>query len=165
MQSNGDLSFNQIYAHKAVLQSILRRRWWSRVWVSQEVSLARDVIFRIGHAEIPWAVLSGFLQKLDFGQGTRALDFINGVTDTQAEAYDLIELAVRFRTRIATDPRDKIFGLLALVHSSHQAELIKPDYSMSPLEVFVRVVAMHMASSQSLASIVLDESRPAVGCL
>ena len=62
-------------------------------------------------------------------------------------AATLLDVLARFREAEASDPRDKIYGLLGLTSEDHG---IVPDYSKSVQEVFIDATAAHINMTQTL---------------
>ncbi|MCJ1456892.1 hypothetical protein MMC28_007258 [Mycoblastus sanguinarius] len=59
------------------LKVFFRRRWFQRLWVVQEITLAKDVFFMCGAQTLPWEELwkaSVFLDKLRHSVGLKALN-------------------------------------------------------------------------------------------
>ncbi|MCJ1450113.1 hypothetical protein MMC28_000442 [Mycoblastus sanguinarius] len=153
------------------LQDILNRRWWSRVWVVQEVALGRRVILRCGDEEIGWESLSKFLasqtntQSLDIKREVSSL--IKFTTARRGgfplrKRVGLLHLAAHFRDRTATDPRDKLFGLLGLVNK--EKEPLEPDWTKAPLTVFADFAASCIERNKNLGILVLAEEQCASQC-
>ena len=132
---------------------ILKRPWFERTWVVQELALSRqDPVILIGHRAFSW---KSFLQHAGF-----ILNYLDKITGFKASDYkDRFERASSFNAiRIAkwepsrqgtaffayqlrrtlylsaTDPRDKVFGLLGI--SEFGSKRLLPDYAKSVLEVY-----------------------------
>ena len=150
--------------------------WWSRIWVVQEIALPKSVTIMYGTVSAPWSMLaravSNFINHsrsccfqsmiIPRDQANVLLDFtqrILDITNLRLEHRDtklfhssmdntsLLPLLRRFRNRKSTDPRDKIYALLALARS---AELV-PDYTLSEQEVFRRATLEVIYASKSLS--------------
>ncbi|KAK2028746.1 heterokaryon incompatibility protein, partial [Colletotrichum zoysiae] len=108
---------------RLALQTLLKRRYFSRAWVLQEVALARKATLICGKFSMPWSALPSVLQF-------------------RAPAYrdssDLLQLLDLARHSHATDPRDKLFAVFGLV-SCADADGIAPDYTKSTEEVYMRM--------------------------
>jgi hypothetical protein len=53
------------------------------------------------------------------------------------------------RSRVASDRRDKIYAILGL-YNSNGVKPIKPDYTLSPREVYLQVARMLLEGSTGL---------------
>lgn len=151
------------------LHDLLRRRWWSRVWIVQEVALGHNIVVRSGQHELPWDTLSRFLQSSQRVPGLKVdqkiLDFVLQISVLKSSQADpehgLLALALRFRNRVAADPRDKLYGLRALLHST-TSETIDADYTKSSPRVFTAFAASYI--DRDISVMALAESRHTLGC-
>lgn len=133
------------------VQSLLTRSWWTRIWTAQEWILAKTSIFQSGRYTLKGEVLlrcldhyrrhvkstdcchmqlsSDFLFRIgDSLQPLLALDSVKQSYAGEDFSYSLGFL----RLREATDPRDKVYGVLALA-AERYAGLIRADYAL-PVE-------------------------------
>jgi hypothetical protein len=137
---------------------LLRRSYFARIWVIQEVALSHKIEIACGSDRISWwdftigaaiILVSGLGSKSAAGIGNilvaRALlpwTSQNGRDDparifqtlTQRglpQAGDILAMAILFRRSHATDPVDKLFGLLALCEQIREGSTygISPAYS------------------------------------
>ncbi|KAK4442713.1 hypothetical protein QBC34DRAFT_281852, partial [Podospora aff. communis PSN243] len=129
--------------------SFLTRPYWSRVWIIQELCVAREILLVCGDQTAPWSVLRAQLADfrkeslLDGGPSYSIEDF------GQFVPYNLVSLMERYREKEvglgsllsftsqaqATDPRDRVYSLLGLV-TDGSADDIVPNYTLSPCEVY-----------------------------
>jgi hypothetical protein len=148
-----------------VLQDILERPWFERVWTVQEAALARhttlicgeykvswssdlrnlrSVIFRIKSAAISpyFSAASGRKSKLDWSPLTDILE-----TQLRQAARregvilhrNQLDIAYQFRHRECRDPRDNYFAMFGIVESEKGGDLrFTVDYSMSLEQVHQR---------------------------
>ena len=141
------------------LGRLMGRAWWHRLWVVQEVSLAREAWLHCGNEVRSWeacqtAARHAFLHKVrcrpDYckNQDNFALEalgrFIHGAA--QFEVYQggrpLLEMVAKSRARGASDPRDRIYALLGLV-SLEEMESLAVDYNLSVSEVYQEIRLCH----------------------
>ena len=152
------------------LQEMMRSRWWSRVWIVQEVALAPNVLVRSGHYEIAWQTLVTCLQRLsrveEHGLDTKVMSFVSSISELKCSDIDpkngLLELALRFRDRVAGDPRDKLIGFCGLLKSTASG-IPKNAYQMKAPELFARFAAYWVEKTDSQAVIALAENRAIPG--
>ncbi|KAK0648017.1 heterokaryon incompatibility protein-domain-containing protein [Cercophora newfieldiana] len=78
---------------------------------------------------------------------------------SQGDSISPLHVLQRFHARQATDPRDKVFGLLGLMNSPFLA----PDYGLSCEEVFLAAAAAAITSSQNLEILASASSVSHVG--
>ncbi|KAI8937880.1 hypothetical protein NX059_005567 [Plenodomus lindquistii] len=125
----------------AALKKLFAKRWASRVWVIQEVALARKLTMITGAVAIGMdtqfmtrvrgrARASGLLVP-----GPLAWDPI-----VSAPSRDLLTMLHMSRNCNSTDQRDKVYGLLGLT-GERLRSLIEVDYAQSIEEVFTRASA------------------------
>ncbi|KAF2727267.1 hypothetical protein EJ04DRAFT_595468 [Polyplosphaeria fusca] len=149
--------------------------WWSRVWVVQEVAIPLRVTVLYGTVSTPWEMfdtaakrytdhISSCCSELqsslsrdlisvldDFSRSTLSIAGLrNASAQTETTNSTLLLLLRKFWNRKASDPRDKVYALLSLAHSSGQTLEITPDYSKSEVEVFTQATLECIYSSKSL---------------
>ncbi|RYP49315.1 hypothetical protein DL768_004940 [Monosporascus sp. mg162] len=142
--------------------ALFKRPWFSRLWIIQEVAVARNPVVACGSSRISWDALlkalrySGMLGIESFYYNAINL---NGVYDLQncrkqyleGTPSSLSKLLTRTQQAAATNPLDKIYGLWAIADRSNIAQLsITPSYKI-PVENLYRDVAVHtLRTSRSL---------------
>ena len=129
----------------AALRGILARRYFSRLWVLQEVALARQAVLVCGSTTVPWSCFT--LGNL---RARRMLNELIGsvplppVIRFDAPRYkgpdDLPTLLDVARPCKASDPRDKVFALLGLIAGA-QTEGLIADYTLTVEQVYTSVAA------------------------
>lgn len=150
-----------------VIQKTLRHRWWSRVWVVPEVARGHWVVVKSGQDELPWETLSTFLLCCHLIPNFRVLpkvvDFAKAIGDLKRPDYSdpprgLVDLATRFRHRVAGDPHDKVFALGGLLQSA-SSETLQSDYGKPVWEIFAAFSRWYILRSVDLSLMTLAESR------
>ncbi|KAI0169822.1 HET-domain-containing protein [Hypoxylon sp. FL1284] len=144
----------------AAFAKLVSRLWFTRVWVVQEVALATEATVFCGHSSIDWSELMAAITAQDYLELHLA--------DHERNAYIFILerarrewstgvrrslLSVLFRYRIldATDPRDKIFGLNALIRSELEGvEALQPNYNVGITELYTTSAKEIIRRSQDL---------------
>ena len=184
------------------LSAILRRPWFWRTWVVQEVVLNPNVELVLGASMLTWdelemvvTLLEGPMPRiwqLDQAISASELPFsrINRIRlrhqrliatpvsptqvtvsfDTQlyAEPEDttpedegddpeLLDLLLMSRGLGATDPRDKIYGILS-ISPPLIANSIQPNYSLDPAEVYKAYTLSNIALTHRLDDLSLGSS-------
>ncbi|KAH8699364.1 heterokaryon incompatibility protein-domain-containing protein, partial [Phaeosphaeriaceae sp. PMI808] len=105
---------------------LTERPWFTRVWVAQEFALSHnEPIVRIGHKSMSWGsfkqrfVAATIVQMRNdaphdvesaIEESSNRIDLIE---DTKATAHFAFQL-IRTALLVATDPRDKVYGLLGM---------------------------------------------------
>ena len=140
-----------------LMTDLLNRAWWRRLWVLQELLLAKNAIMACGFHTAPWLKFSAILNLMvdlsmaewDTGNFDRSI----AATDIVRHALPMIITERSFRQSEGeglslkrtsesnldelqcTDPRDRLYGFLGLLRKSEQTKLLV-DYSKTCSEVF-----------------------------
>ncbi|KUI53464.1 Heterokaryon incompatibility protein 6, OR allele [Cytospora mali] len=142
------------------LTELLRRPYWGRMWMYQEVILAQSAVVHCGSYEVSWS----HLKWLDSVMGNGRLwlklqvdktwvaefrDAIMKITpfefDKQA-AQDVNAVLFPTRRLQAQDPRDKIYALLGVCHAL--AQRVKVDYSTPTRDVYTAFAKSQIESEK-----------------
>ena len=144
------------------LSKLVTRPYWSRIWVIQEMARGRCMLFMCGNFTVTEDVfhhaqrlLRNFRQYVVFKSGSTTpqiseeqaifsinpREAINILKTRRTEAsYPLIHLLRTHRRFAATDPRDKIFALLAL-SSDAEAFSLRADYRQTCNDTYINLAA------------------------
>lgn len=121
---------------------LLERPWWSRVWIIQELCLAREVLVACGESTAPWEAVAfavANLHKLPDDSFALASLSATGKYRSLANTrfhisrskpdtcLQLVDALAAFRWSQATNPRDKVYALLGLTNDVN----ITPEYGES----------------------------------
>lgn len=133
------------------------RPYFSRLWITQEVSLAKDRSFYCGTSLFSWRTLSTLhddmctlpseLQK-EPAYEWPSLFFVwlfdrHGV----GRDADLFTQVVFWRLFQCFDARDRVYGLLSLHEPRDQESAIRPNYLTSPFKLLLNMLtSTHMQS-------------------
>ncbi|TGO15197.1 hypothetical protein BTUL_0043g00520 [Botrytis tulipae] len=123
---------------------LVKKEWFTRLWTIQEVALAdQEPLVVCGSTWTTWSVLSKVWQKVAMIEFTKMgmimmergdenentiETTVSAVTDKKGE--DLRDLLLNTVTSKATEPKDRIYGLLGMMGSSDR-KTITVDYSRS----------------------------------
>jgi hypothetical protein len=145
---------------------------WTRLWIVQEAALAPKIQLFSGRHTLDWDLISRFLGDTPYADafhGTFSHDsvdrmawrifykvqsinhqrqLVDGVRSGKGES-SMLDVLARFKSSSATDPRDKIYGLLSLATDSVR-DKIKPDYDKEPGAVYTEVTATIINESRNL---------------
>lgn len=144
------------------IQALMERDYWHRIWINQEVALAKEVVIVCGTRTTPLSIFEATLSILDdcyaryryhnpatrdFGRGLHSNFAYNLAMETRSQRLrgDDIQLDILlFHHNMdppdrpfysATDPRDIVFGLLGVTTDNDRLG-IQIDYRASMAEVF-----------------------------
>lgn len=126
------------------LNSLLKRRYFNRIWVVQEMILSPQVIIRIGSSEYridPHTSRDIAKQDPRWNWDCTAAPWLQhaGQRSLTAEGTSSLLEMMRLTWKCqCTDPRDKVFGILGLDDS---AIPVRPDCSISLEHVFIGIFA------------------------
>jgi hypothetical protein len=144
------------------LYTLLKRPWFLRMWVIQEISLAKRILVTCGNQELDWKLFFGgavVVFYLGFhGTGLKsslfaALFELEGTRSNLSKRphdLELVELLNSFRRFRVTDPRDKVFALYGLLQTSDNKSQLICDYHSNPGRVFIKVAESILESCTTL---------------
>lgn len=124
------------------------RPWFFRTWVLQEVVNATKLLIQCGTLTLAWEAFRDHFDRTH--PTTPILELLTHVNllrqthDTNAAQF-LLSILQATRPCLASNPRDRIHGILPLLQELDVPEALKPDYSMQASAVFTRV-ANHLYS-------------------
>ena len=135
-------------------REFLSRPYWSRIWIIQELCVAREILLTCGKETAPWMSLqTGCAQESITGIFSNAIGKLS-VTDFRLLIpYNLVDLRTKFKQQrmslgslltfssqsACTDPRDRVFSLLGLTNDGSAEEIIL-NYSFSPCSVYCSAI-------------------------
>ncbi|CAG8948652.1 hypothetical protein HYFRA_00001772, partial [Hymenoscyphus fraxineus] len=139
--------------------------YWGRLWVIQEVVLAKDLILYYGNIELEWASFAALVRR-EIASNTDRENITRKTpmkliqqrvaqsltTHGQNFTFSIVDLALSFSESECRDRRDKIFGLMSLANDCCKTH-IHVDYSMTDLELCQSALD-HYSKSHSPTKIV-----------
>lgn len=147
--------------------ALSERRYWTRIWIQQEMLLQPNVIMFCGEYQQP---LFPLLQWLQFSEYNSMIhhDFIYRMCRFRdmVRRPTLLEIVTYFSACESKDIRDKIFALISLVEGPERDSLMQhlPDYSLTLGEVVLAVLRhIRKFSGQRRCARQLDSILCAVG--
>jgi hypothetical protein len=159
------------------LGDFMKRQWWQRTWVVQECVITRKVIIKCGYRELPWASLMSAVYFINLLRDT--LPLCVGLVNTSAvselelgrlrvasrgteppedgrQLDTLLEALTRYRRRLATDPRDKIYAIMRLARDFRDMSCstgqspIEVNYSKSAEDVYFDTAKFFLRTEKPL---------------
>ncbi|PMD48905.1 HET-domain-containing protein, partial [Hyaloscypha variabilis F] len=150
--------------------SFLERPYWSRVWIIQELALAKHTTIHCGGRQMSWAqFLSAFRSqerdaKQSASRSLKHLAFVNAKNlikfhqdASKINPVRFIEALERSSEAKSTDPRDKAFALLELVYDS-ALYIPVPNYRQSAEDICIAITLSVVGTTSNLDII------PLLGC-
>lgn len=115
------------------LEIILKRQWFKRVWILQEVANATQAIVVCGSKSVSAGIFSRAPSLMGFEPETHCqsvIDVMPGRSRDKSwwnQKRDLFTLLVKFGKSEATDPRDHIRALLGISSDAADGSLLHAD--------------------------------------
>ncbi|KAI1204607.1 heterokaryon incompatibility protein-domain-containing protein [Annulohypoxylon truncatum] len=180
-----DRTGDPIYALR-LLRTFFYRPWFNRIWVLQEITLAKTGTVVYGDMRIGWDRLvqaADALRRLQLGRythlwrlsGAARLDSVlrcrvrirgsdaRGEHPSRAHV-ELNELLWQTRFHEWTEPRDRLFGILGLVKGDdvRREKLLEVDY-MKPIAEVFRDLSIFLIRSGMLSQVLCSVAKPMDG--
>ena len=144
------------------LYHLFSRPWFERLWIRQEIGLATEAVIVCGTRLLCWRIFSNAIFRIHVETGRLIRDFGNLgrlFRDRLRLIYAIcdhrIYLLDSLRTELShvkcTDPKDRIYAVLALLHHSHREMGIVPKYSLTVAQVYEEVTLRFVEYWNSLA--------------
>jgi hypothetical protein len=154
-------------AARVAIQTLVKRPYFTRVWIVQEIAVAKKTTMVCGRSEIGWDTFNRgievgiarneFFQLVDVGflheNEYLSLAAVLGLGKKHLQrpaAEDLLDLLTRFRYWNSTDPRDKVFALFGLVGEDVSTLPLSPDYVVPVEDVYKRTAMALLTALQNL---------------
>jgi hypothetical protein len=156
------------------LKCLFQRQWWRRIWVYQEIVLAKKATIFCGTCQVDWNLLYWAIQAWDEISdpelvllkimerddllAVRGSDYEvarlmsyhhRGWTDDRAKLLDLEVLLDLTREFQSTDPRDKIYALLGVYYD--ETVTIQPQYEKPVGFVYSEAIRALIEGKQDLS--------------
>jgi hypothetical protein len=139
--------------HQAAFQELLRRRWFARVWIIQEIANARAARIVCGTKSVAGRILAAFpflLWDSPVLQCQAILDVMPGPTRESSwwcVNHSLSMLLRKFWSSEATDPRDRIYALLGISSDASNMKVIEPNYERDEKDVVISMYSWRTSVS------------------
>lgn len=150
------ITANDYFDSEAAANRLLdQRSYWNRMWIRQEIILAEEVTIHCGHSKLNWSeaeiVCKGLRtwNQVALQSGEKTLPGIYHVMNClyrsrtvlgspKGPRWLLTELLFS-RWSGATDPKDKVFGLLGMFQHNAPPDSyrLQPNYGLSVFEVYL----------------------------
>lgn len=130
-----------------IRDSVFRSRYIRRVWIIQELTLARSAILALKDHDLYLDSANGALNRVAReDRGRQWLRFMGqGSKMSQTTLFEA--LTMTFDSQ-ATDPRDRIFGILGVLGPNPTYSGIVPDYSLSMRDSVIGAIGLTLLISE-----------------
>lgn len=147
------------------LQKLVARSWFKRLWVRQEVTLARSPVVIVGDHMVSWTHLvsaAAFLDTFIRYRGNTGTTFGRDIYNLCEFGYlksyeDIMDIFHACRACECTEDRDRVYGIFGLL-SSQRTLAIHPDYSKRAKDVYQDLVLQYYHQRQRLDILTLCEA-------
>lgn len=156
--SSLELPERQEEPSRMALLRLLDRPWFKRIWIIQEIVLAKDILVSCGESYCSWDILYAFNKLLVqhslaeyFGIASQRLASIGTIQNAFPrfkDGLDLGYLLVQTKHFRSTIPHDRIYGLAALL-SKEDLDNLVVDYEQPVATFYNKVVLNHIKLHQN----------------
>lgn len=130
------------------LQELLRRAWFRRVWIIQEVAVANRATIRCGWRSVPtriFALLPQLMQQDVDPHVQAVLDVMPGPSRRNQNSWwskerNLMSLLAKFRDSESKDHRDFVYALLGISSDFCDNTIVAPNYQLTLVEMIQNIV-------------------------
>jgi hypothetical protein len=142
------------------MRDLLDRDWWRRIWVVQEVVAAtKEPVVRFGNIDFPWrdwAELASLAENKQYGDHNAR--FCSAVSRLRRGALlEYEDVCILVREMQASEPRDKIFAVLAFVNCK-LAEPMQADYSLPVSTIYCKFTMTQICYRNNLGALRVRQS-------
>lgn len=111
--------------------------WWRRIWVLQEVALSPKALLFCGDYQTDYAALTSFLpeeleSEINYGNSHNAHQYYRELIHGEVPSLGMtimpnpFELFTVAQSSLATNPRDRVYGILGLLQVLDRDTLLLP---------------------------------------
>ncbi|CAI9631268.1 unnamed protein product [Alternaria burnsii] len=132
--------------------------YWLRLWIVQEIMLARYIRVICGETLLSWDELKRFCSSTPSNVYVNGNVYLDDVVPLQvkwltdhalsARHYSYAELLVTFSASQCENPQDRVFGLQGLIPDAERAEI---DYGKSAHQIFPQTAEAFVRGANSMA--------------
>ncbi len=138
------------------IENLLNRPWFKRLWIWQEVRLARNgAVILCGDETMQWEIFRNATWCLGLKPGSwnhearNLASQVSNICFYSGPLSSMIHILQRTKNCQYSDPRDRIFGILNLI-DRYDVDGLEADYSMSTEDVFQNVILNYLSTKGTL---------------
>jgi hypothetical protein len=135
----------------STLELVLQRSWFGRVWMIQEAALSQRLFVCCANALLEWDQVVEATRRLAAAQGPNRkalfdlpLRIMDARDQYQRGSFSFCQILQLSRSFEASDPRDKIYGMLGLSEEFANA-IGPPDYHNSAAAVWSKMACVYLS--------------------
>ena len=152
------ISLSYSTAEHSAICNLFCRSWFERIWVRQEIQLATNAVLVCGHSTIPWSSFRNAVFCLyrkprieDVPGFSTRIEFVEELVDYGDSYSPLGWIIYRTRHCKCSDPKDRIYAVLGLIHEYDKERwTLKPDYTSTTCQVYEEVSFSYMKAFEDL---------------
>ena len=129
---------------------LFRRRYFTRLWVLQEIALAREIDIQCGNIAVPWNSILRYTNKFPKASDPSWVRNFDWFPSDGPE--DFARLLIETSQTFTSDPRDRIFALFGMFRDLDRQGLVA-DYTV-PFQGIYAGLAAFFAKKYGLLKIV-----------
>jgi hypothetical protein len=119
---------------KYKLKNLCSNEYWKRLWIIQEISLARKLLLYYGKSKFDWSVFVGALESDSEFQNSVPMRLQKQLEGKYTDGHKLQTLLQSHQDALCKEPRDKIYGFVGLATDCIEGYPL--DYQRSLFEVW-----------------------------
>jgi hypothetical protein len=125
-------------------KTLFERPYWGRVWIIQEIAVAKKVWVQCGRSAVSWAAVESLLFQFrpDLVNFRRYRELFT----KRSPLVPLLQALLDTRNSLATDPRDKFYALLSLTNDGNVITGL-PNYK-HPIELILKNITKNIYQSR-----------------
>jgi hypothetical protein len=131
----------------ATLIALCRNAYWRRVWIIQEIGLARRIQVYCGSYNIDWDLFISGIASCRGCHDSIPLKFQRQLNDKYSTGHKLQTLIEKHRDSLCKEPKDHVYGLIGLAIDCEGRFPI--DYNKSLFEVWKDTIIFKAADQDS----------------
>ena len=134
-------------SHQANLITLCRNPYWRRVWIIQEIGLARRIHIHIGTYNVDWDRFIARVEACERCYDSIPLRFKRQLDNKYSSGHKLQTLIETHRSSLCKEPRDHVYGFIGLAIDCEDRFPI--DYNKSLFEVWKDAIMFKTADRDS----------------
>jgi hypothetical protein len=123
---------------KIAWNALFARRYFSRLWILQELALAKHAVILCGDSSLAWDHFANYNRLMNEFHEMEVYSIFMFERSLYLSPNKELLLLDHGRKANATDPRDKIYGLLGLLPAERLGSIVA-DYTLSVEQLYVKV--------------------------
>ncbi|TAQ85358.1 hypothetical protein B7494_g6324 [Chlorociboria aeruginascens] len=132
--SASSVSNENTWDNPDILDSICKNHYWGRVWIVQEIGVARRVWLQVNKDKVEWSTFIAMLKKSGNFDNSVPVKLQTQLEDKYNEGHKLRNLLESHQDSLCREARDKIYGFVGLASDCYDG--FPMDYRKSLFEVW-----------------------------